>query len=239
MTPEDVRCWGILPAAGIGSRMGSDQPKQYIEVAGSPLLAHSLNSLLACPRITGVMVALHAGDIRAGELELLRDARVHTTTGGAERSDSVLAALNALEPLAADDDWVLVHDAARPCLRAAELDALIDAVLASDVGGILAEPVVDTVKLSDNRGRVERTLDRSALWRAQTPQMFRLGELRDALLSARDSGQAVTDEASAMELAGRPVQLVPGSARNLKVTVPEDLELAAWYLSRNCAAGDP
>ena len=163
---------------------------------------------------------------------------MHTTTGGAERSDSVLAALVALGPLAQDRDWVLVHDAARPCLPRAEREALIDAAIAYGVGAILAEPVVDTVKLSDARGRVLKTLDRDSLWRAQTPQMFPLGELRAALKAARDEGLAVTDEASAMELAGLPVQLVKGSSRNLKVTVPADLDLAAWYLSRDGGRGE-
>ena len=215
--------------------MGGDQPKQYLELAGATLLEHSLRALLASPRIVRVVVALHPDDQRAGQLSQLSDPRVVTTDGGAERADSVLAALVALAGLADDDDWVLVHDAARPCLQLAELEALIDAVLAAGVGGLLAEPVVDTVKQADAAGRVQATLERDALWRAQTPQMFRLGPLRNALQSARDQGLAVTDEASAMELAGHPVQLVTGSSRNLKVTVPADLELAAWYLSQVAA----
>ena len=125
-----------------------------------------------------------------------------------------------------------MHDAARPCLQLAELNRLIDKVVASDVGGILAEPMVDTVKQSSDDNRVLRTLDRRRLWRAQTPQMFRLGPLHSALESASKHGLSITDEASAMELAGHPVQLVQGSSRNLKVTLPADLELAAWYLSR-------
>jgi 2-C-methyl-D-erythritol 4-phosphate cytidylyltransferase len=212
--------------------MGGERPKQYVELAGATLLEHSLRALLASPRISAVMVALHPDDRWAETLDVIGDSRVQTTTGGAERSDSVLAALVALESSADDGDWVLVHDAARPCLRAAELAALIERVSTSGIGGILAEPVVDTLKLADGQGRVQRTLDREGLWRAQTPQMFRLGELRAALQAARDRGLAVTDEASAMELAERPVQLVAGSPRNLKVTVPADLELAAWYLSQ-------
>ena len=232
MNAGQPRCWGVLPAAGVGNRMGGERPKQYIELAGATLLEHSLRSLLTSPRIAGVMVALHPDDRWAEALVLLGDQRVHTTTGGAERSDSVLAALVALAPLADDGDWVLVHDAARPCLQPADLERLIDTVTTAGVGGILAEPVVDTVKLADDRGRVRQTLDRNALWRAQTPQMFPLGALRGALSAARERGLAVTDEASAMELAGEPVQLVAGSSRNLKVTVPADLELAAWYLAQ-------
>ena len=226
------RCWGVLPAAGVGNRMGGERPKQYLQLAGATLFEHSLSALLDSPRITGVMVALHADDQWANQLDVTADPRVHITTGGAQRSDSVLAALLALESLAEDRDWVLVHDAARPCLPRAELEDLIEAVVTSGVGGILAEPVVDTVKRSDGNGRVVQTLDRDCLWRAQTPQMFPLGQLRAALKAAGEQGLAVTDEASAMEMAGLPVQLVKGSSRNLKVTVPADLDLAAWYLSR-------
>jgi 2-C-methyl-D-erythritol 4-phosphate cytidylyltransferase len=218
--------------------MGGDRPKQYVELAGATLLEHSLRSLLASPKIAGVMVALHPDDRWAGQLAVLEDPRVHTTTGGADRSDSVLAALIALASLALDADWVLVHDAARPCLSLVDLEKLIETVIDSGVGGILAEPVVDTVKMSDGHGRVQQTLDRELLWRAQTPQMFPLGALLGAMEAARDQGLAVTDEASAMEMAEQPVQLVASSSRNLKVTVPADLELAAWYLSRNETPGE-
>ena len=237
MTAGAERCWAVVPAAGIGSRMGGEGPKQYLEVAGATILEHSLRALLASNRMAGVMLALHPDDELASQLSVLADARVHTTAGGAERSDSVLAGLLALEHLADAADWVLVHDAARPCLQLADLDKLIDKVTANGVGGILAEPIVDTVKLAGADGRIRRTLDRDSLWRAQTPQMFRLGALRAALQAARDGELAVTDEASAMELAGQPVQLVAGSRRNLKVTVPADLELAAWYLGQSAAGG--
>lgn len=232
MNADRRRCWGVLPAAGIGSRMGGDKPKQYLELSGATLLEHSLQCLLASGQVAAVMVALHPDDRHWEQLALSADQRVHTTVGGAERCDSVLAALVALGALADDEDWVLVHDAARPCLQLADLDALIGTVTGSGIGGILAEPVVDTVKLADGQGRVQRTLDREALWRAQTPQMFALGALRSALESARNNGVAVTDEAAAIEMVGQPVQLVAGSSRNLKVTVPADLELAGWYLSQ-------
>lgn len=231
MKPVAGRCFAVLPAAGIGSRMGSDTPKQYLQVNGRSLLEHSLAALLACDTIASVVVTLHAQDIHAAQLELLKHPRVRTVTGGNERSDSVLAGLQALSAQAGDEDWVLVHDAARPCLQAADIARLITAVRAVSSGGILAEPVVDTVKLADSQGRVIKTLDRSVLWRAQTPQMFCLGQLRDALLYAAREKLDVTDEASAMELAGHPVQLVRGSSSNLKVTVQEDLALAGWYLS--------
>jgi len=223
-------CWAVLPAAGIGSRMGGDLPKQYIEVAGATIFEHSLRALLACRQLTAVVVVLHGADSQAATLRILDDTRVQPVVGGARRSDSVMAGLEALAGQAAADDWVLVHDAARPCLQREDGARLIARVIDSGIGGILAEPIVDTVKQAGQDGLVAATLDRKTLWRAQTPQMFRLGELRAALEHAARQGLAVTDEASAMEMAGYPVQLVPGSSRNLKVTVPADLQLAAWYL---------
>jgi 2-C-methyl-D-erythritol 4-phosphate cytidylyltransferase len=232
MNSQGARCWAVVPAAGTGSRMGADVPKQYLQLAGATVLEHSVKALLACDRIEGVVVALHPADEHGQALAVLADERVRTVAGAQERSGSVLAGLHGLSAWAASGDWVLVHDAARPCLRAADIERLIDEVISSGVGGILAEPVVDTVKQAGNDRRVVATLDRSTLWRAQTPQMFRLGELRAALEEAARRGAPVTDEASAMELAGRPVQLVPGSRDNLKVTVAEDLALAAWYLAQ-------
>jgi 2-C-methyl-D-erythritol 4-phosphate cytidylyltransferase len=217
--------------------MAGTVPKQYLEVAGKCILEHSLGSLLACDAIERVIVALHPQDSRAASLAALADTRVERVAGGAQRSDSVLAALQHLSASAAPQDWVLVHDAARPCLRLPDLERLIEEVTTSGIGGVLAEPVVDTIKLADNEGLVERTVDRSRLWRAQTPQMFRLGPLREALLQAAREGLAVTDEASAMEAAGHPVQLVAGSSSNLKVTVPEDLALARFYLQQTTGGG--
>ncbi len=231
MTASEA-CWGVLPAAGIGARMGESLPKQYLRVQGATLLEHSLRSLLADSRISHVAVALHPQDEHAASVALLDDARVIKTVGADQRAGSVLAGLLALQALAAERDWVLVHDAARPCLRRDELSRLIDQVMQSEVGGLLAEPVVDTVKRADRDGRVQGTLDRTGLWRAQTPQMFRYGELVAALRQAQDSASAITDEASAMELAGHPVQIVEGVSSNLKVTVPDDLALAGWYLAR-------
>ena len=232
MTPSPgARCVAVLPAAGSGVRMGGELPKQYLELAGAPLLEHSLQALLRCESVAAVAVVLHPDDRRADALPAMADPRVRRAAGGAARSDSVLAGLHTLAREFPVEEWVLVHDAARPCLQLADLQRLIAEVLAGGVGGILAEPIVDTVKLAGDDGRVVRTLDRSRLWRAQTPQMFRLGELRDALVTATSRGLAVTDEASAMEMAGHPVCLVAGSPANLKVTVPGDLELAAWYLA--------
>ncbi|MEM1112626.1 MAG: 2-C-methyl-D-erythritol 4-phosphate cytidylyltransferase [Pseudomonadota bacterium] len=224
------RCWGIIPAAGIGARVGGERPKQYQQIAGATLLEYSLGVLLACDWIEQVVVALHPHDRYAGDLACFKKERVATVTGGAERMDSVMAGLAALALRAAENDWVLVHDAARPCLRVEDVQHLCEFVRSSGTGAILAEPVVDTVKRVGPNHRVLETVDRSALWRAQTPQMFRLGELHDALKLAKEQAFTVTDEASAMENAGRSVHLVPGSASNIKVTVAEDLALARWYL---------
>ena len=221
---------GVIPAAGIGARMGADVPKQYLGLGGMTVLERSLAVLLRVPCMQSVTLALHEEDRAADQLDLLRDARVRKVAGGAQRADSVLAALRAVP--GATDDWVLVHDAARPCLRVDDVMRLVALVIERGEGGILAEPLMDTVKLADATGRVERTLDRSRLWRAQTPQMFRLGELTLALETAANQQIPMTDEASAMEYMGHPVNLVSGSASNLKVTLPDDLELAAWYLSQ-------
>ncbi|MDG2410825.1 MAG: 2-C-methyl-D-erythritol 4-phosphate cytidylyltransferase [Halioglobus sp.] len=224
------QCWAVLPAAGTGRRMGSEMPKQYLEVAGATIFEHSLQALLCEPRIRGVVVALDSGDQRAALCPLMADDRVRSVQGAEERSGSVLAALQDLTLVAQSGDWILVHDAARPCLSAVDLAALIDRVIDSGTGGILAERMVDTVKQASADGRVQATLDRNSLWRAQTPQMFRLGELREALVRATGARAGVTDEASAMEMAGHPVQLVEATGYNSKVTVPADLPQAAWYL---------
>lgn len=228
---SDVRLWAVVPAAGAGERMGAACPKQYLPLAGESVLQHSLRPLLAESRIRRIALVLSPDDSRAKALPLLGDARVERVAGGARRCDSVLAGLHHLARFAAAQDWVLVHDAARPCLADADLQGLIASVLARGEGGLLAQPVLDTLKRADAEGRVLGTEDRRLYWRAQTPQMFRLGELCEALAGAVRAGVEVTDEASAMEWAGYPVHLVSGSAANLKLTLPGDLELAAWYLA--------
>ncbi|MEM6582332.1 MAG: 2-C-methyl-D-erythritol 4-phosphate cytidylyltransferase [Pseudomonadota bacterium] len=230
MTDHARTCWAVVPAAGVGSRMGAATPKQYLEVEGKTILEHSISALLGSKRIAKVIVALAPRDERAGKLAVLQDDRVDSVEGGEQRSDSVLSALESLRLRGDLEDWVLVHDAARPCLDESDLNRLIETVMASDIGGILAERMADTVKMATDGNRVLRTLDRNRLWRAQTPQMFRLGPLLAALQSARKEGVAITDEASAMELAGHPVQLVEGSPGNMKVTLPAHLALISGYL---------
>ena len=229
------KCWAVLPAAGIGRRMEAKLPKQYLEVAGTTVLEHSLLALLACEFIERVVVVISPEDTIAAGLDCLNSPRVILADGGKQRSDSVLAGLLALERVASTSDWVLVHDAARPCVSTGDIVRLAQQVCDEGVGGILAIPLVDTVKKADNKGRVDATVDRQLLWCAQTPQMFRLGLLRAALCSAAVKGLAITDEASAMELAGEAVQLVVGSPSNLKVTVAGDLPLVEFYLSQQHA----
>jgi 2-C-methyl-D-erythritol 4-phosphate cytidylyltransferase len=233
------RYWAMVPAAGAGKRMDSAVPKQYLSLAGRPVIAHTLASLLDHPRIDGVAVAIGAGDewwpTVAAELNAAKPLRV--VTGGAERCHSVLNGLEALSEPAQPEDWVLVHDAARPCLTAGDLDRLIDTLADDPVGGLLAVPVRDTLKQADDAGRVAATVDRSRLWHALTPQMFRLGMLHEALRATLARGLLVTDEAAAIEAAGFAPRLVEGRADNLKITRPEDLALAEFYLTRRATAG--
>ena len=226
------RLWGVVPAAGTGRRFGSEVPKQYLFLGEKRIIEHSLAALFGHPAMRGVALALATDDPWWDEIRPQPGWRLWRAPGGAERCDSVANALEVLAGMAPESDWVLVHDAARPCLRAEDLERLVDRVLASGVGGLLAVPVRDTMKRADGEGRVRETVDRDGLWHAQTPQMFRLGELRRALAAVRERGLAVTDEAAAMELAGVRPLLVPGHADNLKITHAEDLPLARFHLAQ-------
>ena len=228
----ETPCWVVIPAAGAGRRMGAAIPKQYLDLAGLPVLEHSLRLFLDHPRIRGLAVALDPTDERWDGLPSARHPVVLRVPGGSERCHSVLNALDALAGRAERDDWVLVHDAARPCLRRADLDRLIATLDGHPVGGLLGIPVRDTMKAADAGGEVQRTVPREGLWHAFTPQMFRLGPLQEALTRALAAGQLVTDDASAMELAGLRPLLVEGHADNLKITRPEDLPLAHFYLTQ-------
>ncbi len=228
--PPATRCWAVFPAAGRGQRFGAERPKQYLEVAGRTLLEHAVAPFLELPDLAAAVIALAAEDRHFGVLPLAADARVETVEGGTERHHSVLAALRALDARAGMDDWVLVHDVARPCLSAATLARLRGALADDGVGGLLAIPVVDTLKSSGDGEAVDATVDRRGLWRAQTPQQFRYGLLRTALEAVVAGGGGVTDEAQAIEAAGYRPRLIVGEERNIKVTRPEDLALAAFYL---------
>ena len=234
---SDVNIWAIVPAAGSGSRMRSATPKQYLDLSGRPVIEHTLAALFAVPRITGIVVAVADGDATWPNIAgCFSGRRLEQVGGGAERCHSVLNALEALRQRAEASDWVLVHDAARPCLHHDDLDALIRGLAEDPVGGLLGVQVNDTVKRVDERGRVAGTVPREGIWRAFTPQMFRLQALHDALSRALQLGEMVTDDASAMELAGQRPKLVPGRPDNIKITRPEDLALAEYYLSRQSLA---
>lgn len=218
------RHFAIVPAAGSGARFGAELPKQYLPIAGQPLIFHTLLALCRSPRIDRVLVVLAPDDAHWStyDWQALGPKLETVYAGGATRADSVLAGLRAAETAAADDDWVLVHDAARPCLSDEMLARLCDELADDPVGGLLAVPVADTLKREDTGGRVDATIAREGLWQAQTPQMFRYGVLTRALADAR----SVTDEAGAIEAAGLAPKLVKGDATNLKVTYPADLPLA-------------
>ncbi len=222
------RHFAIVPAAGSGTRMGAERPKQYLPLLGRPLIHHSLAVLCAAPEIDKVFVVLSVGDAEWArhDWSALGPKLVPLFCGGATRADSVLAGLRAISAEAAQSDWVLVHDAARPCLAAWHIDKLIRELAHDEAGGLLAVPVADTLKQADAQRRVQRTVPRDSLWQAQTPQMFRYVMLRRAL----ESAHGVTDEASAIEAAGLHPRLIEGDATNLKVTFPLDLHLAEWIL---------
>jgi 2-C-methyl-D-erythritol 4-phosphate cytidylyltransferase len=223
------RILGLVPAAGTGQRMGVDRPKQYLSLGSRTLLERSVECLLADGRVERVLVVVAPGDPRAASLGLPPRCEVRDI-GAGSRAASVLAGLTALSEVAGPGDWVLVHDAARPCLEAADLARLIDAVQGDDAGGLLAIPLGDTLKRGRG-GRVDATVDRRELWRALTPQFFRLGVLLPAM-RARPDPEAFTDESAAVEATGRSPLLVTGSADNIKVTTPADLPLAEAILRR-------
>jgi 2-C-methyl-D-erythritol 4-phosphate cytidylyltransferase / 2-C-methyl-D-erythritol 2,4-cyclodiphosphate synthase len=233
------RLWAIVPAAGRGERFAASTPqhlpKQYTPLLGSSVLEWSLRALLAEPRIHAIVVVLAAEDEYWPQVATrLNSSKLLTTIGGAQRQDSVMNGLEFLSSRAAADDWILVHDAARPCVSRGDIGALADALQqqsasgASQAGAVLAAPIVDTVKRESQTGL--ETIDRTGLWRALTPQVFAFAQLRRALQEASRSGAAVTDEAQAMERIGISAALVSGSPFNVKVTRAEDLSVAAAIL---------
>lgn len=215
--------WVVVPAAGRGARFGGDVPKQYLEVAGEPLIAHSLRALFAHPGVAGAIVVLAEGDTRWQGWSDGSGRPVIACTGGDSRAESVLAGLAALPEDVRADAFVLVHDAARPNLRLADLSALLERGREDPVGAILAAPVRDTLKRAGDDGGIDGTEPRQRLWRALTPQLFRRLQLRRALEAAARDGVEVTDEAMAMERQGLRPLLVEGAEDNIKVTTPTDL----------------
>ena len=220
----------VVPAAGVGSRMGASCPKQYLPLAGKFLIEHTLERLLGHPKVEQVIVAISASDTFFSTLAVASHPRVITTLGGAERADSVLNGLALVT-----SEWVMVHDAARPCITHQDLDLLIREAVTPD-GALLGSRVRDTMKRTDQHGLIQKTVDREQLWHALTPQFFPTSLLRSAMVKGKEHGAVITDEASAMELAGFRPKMVEGRADNIKVTRPEDLALAALYLQQqeNC-----
>ena len=228
-----VACWCVIPAAGSGARFGGDIPKQHVEVAGRSILLHTLDALLSHPGIAGAMVAAAPDDARWPATPAAMHAKpVLTCAGGASRAASVMNALAALPGEVAPDGVVLVHDAARPNLRHADLDALFDALAGHPTGAILAAPVRDTLKRADAAGDIVATEPRSGLWRAFTPQAFPRRALAEALADAASRGIEITDEAMAMERAGIRARLVEGREDNFKITTPADLARFEFLVSR-------
>ena len=227
-----VRYWAVMPAAGGGTRMGLSRPKQYLPLKGRALIEWSLGALLNCDRVDGVVVVLAKSDQEFASLPIAGHPKLMLTTGGAARADSVLAGLRTVAARTAGfgQVHVLVHDAARPCLNVSSIEQLMSEADAKH-GGLLALPCTDTLKRG-KQNRVVETVDRAFYWRAQTPQLFRLELLSQALEECRSRGIEVTDEASAMERAGYHPRLVRGRESNIKVTYPEDLALAEFWLSQ-------
>lgn len=229
---EAPRFWALLPAAGSGQRMQSAIPKQYLPLAGATVIEYSLQSLLSHPRIHAAILVLPQDDRHWQGLQHRIAKPLWRVCGGSERQQSVLNGLLMLQDHAREDDWVLVHDAARPCLSGADLDRLISELENDEVGGLLASPVRDTMKRAGPAGRVATTETREGLWHALTPQMFRFALLLQALTEAVQRQQTVTDEAAAVEALGLTPKLVAGSHSNIKITLPEDIALAEFYLAR-------
>jgi 2-C-methyl-D-erythritol 4-phosphate cytidylyltransferase len=224
--------WCIVPAAGRGARFGAELPKQYVDLAGQPLLTWTLQRLAASAHVAGLMIALASDDRHWPNTEAIAGKPVRTTNGAAERSGSVLAGLRALPSSVTDDAFVLVHDAARPCVLASDIARLVELGVPAG-GALLATPLRDTLKLSDRDSRVVATEPREARWRALTPQLFRRGKLTLALERAERDGVAITDEAMAIERTGQRPLLVEGAESNIKVTTFADLALAEFLLNRS------
>lgn len=224
--------WAIVPAAGIGSRMLADRPKQYLKLDGKTVLEQTLTRLASHPNIAGIVIAIAEHDTWWPELSINTECPIYDVIGGEHRADSVFSALTSLSKISQGDPWVLVHDAARPCLRLEDIDKMLVELRGHQVGGVLGIPVNDTVKRVNAKHEVEETVCRQGLWRASTPQMFRLHALTEALEQAKLQQYVVTDDASAMELAGFLPKMVAGHPDNIKITVPQDLALASLYLQQ-------
>ncbi len=227
---QQTSFWGIVPAAGLGLRMAADCPKQYIKIHDRTILEYAIESLVSHPHIEKVVVALHEHDDYWKSIVPPHKEKIITTVGGEHRINSVWSALQALDSYAHDNDWVLVHDAVRPCLSHELIDRLIHKLHDHPIGGLLGIPVRDTLKKVDADHVIENTLSREHVWAAQTPQMFRYRALREAIKQTMHQDRVITDEASAFEAIGEYPQMVLGDVSNIKVTYPADLKIADFLL---------
>lgn len=222
----------IVPAAGVGKRMLAACPKQYLEINDQSILTHTVNRLLSHPRVAKIIIAVSDEDAYFGHTELVDNINVIRVSGGKERVDSVLNGLHAID--GETNPWVLVHDVARPCVTHSDIDKIIEQCIENDCGGLLAAQVVDTIKKNSKTrsNMVGSTIDRSNLWHAFTPQMYKTAELKKAIEQALENNLEITDESSAIELSGLPSLLVLGRRDNIKITRPEDIALATFYLAQ-------
>ena len=221
----------LFPAGGVGQRFGADQPKQLTSIAGKTVMEWALQACFETDRKGHAFIGLSPNDKQGRQIaEGYQDLSIFSA--GSERFETVLNGLNRMLESVHPNDWVLVHDIARPCVRAEDIQRLIDTCLISQVGGLLCQPITDTIKQANSLLTVPKTIDRSTLCAAQTPQCFRVKELRDAIQQADKMGVAITDEASAMELAEQPMNLVVGSSDNVKLTHAEDAALVEFYLKQ-------
>ena len=227
---DNSEIWAVVPAAGLGSRMLQSVPKQYLRLHGKTVLEHTLDSLLACSDVTGVVVCISADDQWFTELSVSQNRRIKVVDGGATRAESVLNGLRYLASKQNQAAWALVHDAARPCVLTSVIDNMIDQLKNDSLGGILAVPVKDTLKRANADQTIAKTIDRADVWHAQTPQMFRIEILMDSIIRALEKGLEITDEASSLEWAGYTPRLIPGDETNLKITTANDLVLAEFLL---------
>lgn len=232
---SEAPVWAVIPAAGIGTRMGAEKPKQYLAFQGKTIIEHCLDRLLSHPLVCGAVLVLSEADRHWEKLNYAAAKPLFIAAGGAERQDSVLSGLELLQYRQGNDAIVLVHDAVRPLVRHDDLDRLIDAARTHEAGALLAVPIADTIKIEGDRRSVSSTLPRDQLWRAQTPQAFHLQPLLNALRRMIEHKRTATDESAAIEEAGYQPLLVEGSADNLKITLPADLALAEqiWLHQRN------
>ena len=232
MFKNGEKLWAVVPAAGQGRRVSGAIPKQYREIAGMPVLAHTLKRLAAVRQIDATFVGISETDSHWHNLPLPPGMQVACYTGGQSRAETVWLGLQALQACVGTSDWILVHDAARPCVQVEDIDALISAVIPSLDGGLLAVPVTDTIKVANQDSTTKRTMERRMLWRAQTPQLFRFSVLYSALQAVVHDLESISDESAAVEKLGLKPLIVQSAERNIKITNDKDLQLAEFFLSK-------